>query len=325
MAPGIIPFNLANPLCTANQCLQQVIGSLGNDPVEQYSSCVSMFGSPTTVTMTLLGDVVLSTTTATVLYTDIIVTPSTTLYTDYATETSYAEVVETATGYSATSVATVTEVVTAPTSPVQSSAPVKRRSHKKRGCQPRSSSVLSSTTSSATPSAAPNCADLAEYSSACSCINAASSAITVTTSIPGATEVVTVTESSTVASTSPSAVTVVVSSTVVVPATTTVTTTVTGLFKTTITVTSTTTPVPPTQTAYLVATGGLAKDKYLKVANGYLQYDYGNAGVSVAERFNILTAGGPLSLASNPEFKLYDWLIMMQKQAYPDLIEAPYL
>ncbi|KAK4035343.1 hypothetical protein C8A01DRAFT_48439 [Parachaetomium inaequale] len=301
MPAGIVPFNAANPLCSASQCLQQVIGSLDNIPVAQYEACVAMFGSPSTLTITLPADVVFSTTTATVPYTDIIVTLTTTSSTQYETLTTYAEVVEIVTEYSSTSVAVVTEVVTASATSV---APIKKRSHRKRGCR-RSSSSLSISSPSSSPattsSALPNCANPEEYSSACSCIYAVSSTVTLTNSVPAAT--VTITESSAISSTSTSVVTVVVSSTIVVPATTTVTSTTTALYETTTTVTSTTTPVAPTQSSYLVIDNGPQHGKYLSVVSGYVQYT--NAGVSAATRFNLLTAGGQPSLDSDPTAKLF--------------------
>ncbi len=40
------PLNPYGPLCTVTPCLQQVAGSLNNNPVAQYAACVSMFGTP---------------------------------------------------------------------------------------------------------------------------------------------------------------------------------------------------------------------------------------------------------------------------------------
>ncbi len=280
----------------------------------------------------------LSTATVTVPYTDIIVTVSTTESTSYETTTSYEQILETVTAYSATSIATVTEVATAPTAGF-----VKKRSNKKkRGCNktssqvstestPEATSTSDATSTESTPEAtstpdvtsttdaasttdatsltsalfpvASNCADLAEYSSACACINAVSSTVTVTATPAASTEVTTVTESSAIPSTSTSVVTVVVSSTVVVPAETTLTATSTGLYQSTVTVTSTTTPVAPTQTAFWKVTNGGAAGKYVKVANQYVQYDYG--GTNTGTKFVALTAGGQVALASDLTQKLY--------------------
>ncbi|KAL2130449.1 hypothetical protein VTI74DRAFT_6378 [Chaetomium olivicolor] len=284
-------------LYSGSHCLQQVIGILDNNSVGQYSACVAQFGSPSTLT-------IVSTTTTTVLYTDIVITVSTTSSTQYDTSTSYAELVETVADYSATSVATVTEVVTAPTTPVQ---PIKmKRSHKKRGCQRRSSNLSSSSAPAATSSDAPNCANLEEYSSACSCIYAVSSTATLTNSVPARTEVVAVTESSPILSTSTSVVTVVVSRTIIVLATTTITSTTTGLYLTTTTVTSTTTPVAPTQTSYLVVDSGPRQGKYLTVVNRFLQYESGNSGSSVAHQlFNVPAEAGQPSPANDPSLKMF--------------------
>ena len=224
------------------------------------------------------------------------------------------------TAYSATSIATVTEVATAPTAGF-----VKKRSNKKkRGCSRTSSQISTESTPDATstestPEAtsttdatsstsalfpvASNCANLEAYSSACACINAVSSTVTVTATPAASTEVTTVTESSAIPSTSTSVVTVVVSSTVVVPAETTLTATSTGLYQSTVTVTSTTTPVAATQTAYFKITNGAAAGKYLSVNSQYVQYQY--ATTLTPTKFLALTAGGQVALASDPTQKLY--------------------
>ena len=250
----------------------------------------------------------LSTATVTVPYTDIIVTLSTTESTAYETTTSYEEILETVTAYSATSIATVTEVATAPTAGF-----VKKRSiKKKRGCGKTSSQSSTESTPEATSTAdatsstsalfpvASNCADLAEYSSACACINAVSSTVTVTATPAASTEVTTVTESSAIPSTSTSVVPVVVSSPVVVPAETTLTATSTGLYQSTVTVTSTTTPVAPTQTAYWKLT---STSRFLSVNNQYAQYNYTNT--LIPTKLVALTAGGQVALASDRTQKMY--------------------
>jgi hypothetical protein len=48
MSPG---FNSYTSGCAVNACLQQVAGILDNNPVAQFSACVSMFGSPVVTTM----------------------------------------------------------------------------------------------------------------------------------------------------------------------------------------------------------------------------------------------------------------------------------
>lgn len=233
------------------------------------------------------------------------------------------------TAYSATSINTVTEVVTAPTPGTQPTK--KKRSPKKRGCNKTPTSSGPSTTSTPDASAststldatsatsltsepavtsstsalypiASNCASLEDYSSACSCINAVSSTATLTMSLPGVTDIVTVTESTAIPSTSTSVVTVIVSSTVIVPVTATATVTTTGLFKSTTTVTTTTTLVPPTQTAYLTLQGGPGTGKYVALSGHYV---ISGSGVVQADRFNLITAGGQPSLALNNDRKLF--------------------
>jgi hypothetical protein len=51
MPAGIVPFNAVDPFCLVDQCLQQVIGSLDNNPVAQYEACTSEFGVPHSMTM----------------------------------------------------------------------------------------------------------------------------------------------------------------------------------------------------------------------------------------------------------------------------------
>jgi hypothetical protein len=284
---------------------------------------------------------VLSTATVTVPYTDIIVTLSTTESTSYETTTSYEEILETVTAYSATSIATVTEVATAPTAGfVKKRSIKKKRGCSKTSSQistestPEATSTPDATSTESTPEAtstsdatstestpettstpdatsstsalfpvASNCADLAEYSSACACINAVSSTVTVTATPAASTEVTTVTESSAIPSTSTSVVTVVVSSTVVVPAETTLTATSTGLYQSTVTVTSTTTPVAPTQTSYWKLTNTSTMPRFLSVNNQYAQYNYSTT--TIPTKLVVLTAGGKVALASDRTQKMY--------------------
>ncbi|KAL2126702.1 hypothetical protein VTI74DRAFT_380 [Chaetomium olivicolor] len=241
MAPsGISPFNAFSQLCTTNQCLQQVIGRVDNNPLAQFNACTSIFGSPTATTVTMPAETVFSTTTLTMSYTDIIVPVSTASSTNYVTSTSYTQMLEIATEYSSTKTWMVNEVVTLQPTPTP------KRALKRRGkCGAKTSPSILTTSSAAPYPIASNCPSLDEYSSACSCINAVSSTATVTVPAPDTTSVVTVTESSIVqVTTSASVVTVIVPTTVVEPATSTITSTTTKLFETTITVTSTTAPTP---------------------------------------------------------------------------------
>ncbi|KAK4126477.1 hypothetical protein N657DRAFT_632538 [Parathielavia appendiculata] len=185
----------------------------------------------------------------------------------YETSTSYAEVLETITDDSETTVATVTQVVTAPTNPAPSDKKKRGPGDKKRRCVPALSS--------------PD--------------------VFVTTTIPAAPLVETVTESSAIPSISTSTVTVIVSSTVVVPATTTLASTTTGLYQKTTTVTSTTTPVAPTQTAYLGVTG-MPPGYYVAAVNGYFTI---NSATAQASPFGLITAGGQPFPPSNPSVKWF--------------------
>ncbi len=253
-------------------------------------------------------DVVQSTTTETVPYTDIIVTLSTSESTAYTTITQDEEVIEMYTKYSATNIVTVTMVVPSPTPAFEPT--MKRRSHKKRGCGRPSSTAPSSTpVETATPSStsalypiASNCPSLEEYSSACACI---AGPTTLTAAPATSTEIVTVTERSAVPSTSTSIVIVVVSSTIIESGSQTITVTVPGgVYQTTTTVTSTSTPAPPTQTAHLAIEGaGPNGGKLLKVANGYLIPE--STPSPNPQEFLLTTAGGQPVLASDPSVKLY--------------------
>ncbi|KAK3689183.1 hypothetical protein B0T22DRAFT_168344 [Podospora appendiculata] len=211
-----VPFNTYSPACTVNVCLQQVVGSVDGNPLAQASACASMFGSPAPVVsiVTPSVDVVFSTLTTTLGYTDIVVTPSTTTSIVQETVTSYAQVIDTITLIASTRTATVTAQVTAPANTY-----LKKRGHKKRGtaCKAKTSSTSlpalpsSSSSSSSTPvvtstSSAPlfplasNCPSLDEYSSACACIAVPS---TSTTTLPASVSTSTVyeTTSSAIAST----------------------------------------------------------------------------------------------------------------------------
>ena len=95
-------YNVYSPLCTLNQCLQQVVGQIDRNPAEQFAAWTELFGAPVISTSTPPIDVVIATATTTVSYTDIIVSPSTTYSTYESTLTSYANVLEVTTDYTTT-------------------------------------------------------------------------------------------------------------------------------------------------------------------------------------------------------------------------------
>ncbi|KAK3685839.1 hypothetical protein B0T22DRAFT_518159 [Podospora appendiculata] len=291
----------------------------------QASACVAMFGSPVVSTVNPAVSVAFSTTTETVPYTDIVISVSTTFSTSQETVTSYTTLYETVTSFTATSVSTVSTVVTAAPQPAK-----KKRSHNKRGKVLSNSSaapavissapaitstssssapaISSTTTSSAAPlfPIAPNCPSRDEYSSACACIGAVSSTSTVTAAAPVSTSTVTETTSTAVSSVSTSVVTVIRTSTVTAPVqATTLTATSAGLFLTTTTATSTTTPAAATQTAKVIVVGGASAGKYLFFNGGYVQL---TTNAPSGETITIPSAGGPISLLSNPNKQLYLYL-----------------
>ncbi|KAM0514423.1 hypothetical protein ACHAPE_006716 [Trichoderma viride] len=98
-------MNSYAPACTVNTCLQQVAGIVDNNPLAQFSACVSNLAHQTPT-----GDVVFTTDTTSVLYTDIIVSPTTDVSTVVQTVTVPSKVsqTQTETVYSPTVVKTTT-------------------------------------------------------------------------------------------------------------------------------------------------------------------------------------------------------------------------
>ncbi|KAK4150674.1 hypothetical protein C8A00DRAFT_36733 [Chaetomidium leptoderma] len=284
-------YNAYDPGCTVNACLQQVAGILDGNPLVQYASCTSLYGSPTVSTVTPAADVVFSTTTSTLSYTDTVIS----LLTEYSTEeeasTSYSTIFDVETSYTTTLYVTVTESTAAPTFALQ------RRDAKKKkrgncGTKPSttsappsptpSSSDSFSTTSSAVPSSAPACADEAEHSSACACIDAVSTVAVVTAPATTSTSTIHETVSTTIIEIEPSVVTVAVTTVIVYPAITTATSVLQTEAVGTTTVTTTTTPIAPTQTAYVVFADGPRAGKPLNVVSGYVQWANTGAGSKIA-------------------------------------------
>ncbi|KAK3984283.1 hypothetical protein QBC44DRAFT_385887 [Cladorrhinum sp. PSN332] len=316
-------LNPYNPQCTLDQCLNQVVGNVDFNPAAQFSACTSLFGAPAIVTLTDLPDVILSTSTATVPYTDIIISTSTAYSTVHETSTSYVQVPQTVTEFTATRVSTETVQATAPAVTFLRKRDGKLK--KRGGCKPKSSSSSSVATSSSeepatttsseepltttsteepsTTSSAPNCIDLEQYSSACSCIGAvgdATQTATVTDAAP--TSLITETVTSTApASTSTSVITVIVTETQTQLATTTATTTLRTIKDTVETATSTIPGgIAPTITA-LFRTSPL--NRLVTVVNQYVQYDYGNTGSGA--RLQVVSSSGRVSLANKPSDTLW--------------------
>jgi hypothetical protein len=186
---------------------------------------------------------------------------------------------------------------------------------KKRGrCGTRTSSLTSSsepaepaTTSISAPlfPTAYNCLSLEEYSSACACITAVDTTISVTADAPVATSTVPATVSVAVPSTSMSTVTQVDTTTTFVYSTLTVAGNhVTVPTTTTTTVTSTSLILAPTQTAHLVIGPSNFKGMPLGIETwGYLSY---MPNVTPADIVFTVDGGQPY-LASDPSRKLWGW------------------
>ncbi|KAK4221761.1 hypothetical protein QBC38DRAFT_504622 [Podospora fimiseda] len=258
----LAPLNPFDGLCTYNNCLKQVVGYIDHNPQEQYAACISSFGAPTVVTVTPTVDVVFATATTTISYVDVIVSLTTQTSTVEETVTSYDTLFQTATEYTTTRVATVSATTYLKRAPT-----VVKRKHRKRGdCHIKPSSTLASSTIPTTPASeypawwvevdrcrtlvASNCANLEEYSSACSCITAVEATETVTAAASTSTSIVYETVSKAVPSVSESTVNVVVTTVIVKPATATVATTVRTALE------STTTALTTIQTGQAVLEGG---------------------------------------------------------------------
>lgn len=296
-------YNTYNPLCTLNQCLQQVVGQIDHNPAEQFAACTDLFGAPVISTSTAPIDVVTATATTTVSYTDIIISPSTTYSTYESTLTSYANVLEVVTQYTTTLVQTITA-----TNAVVSSAPARRRDAKrarrnKCHAPPGSSTAPVPTTSSVAPfPVASNCPSLEEYSSACACINAVSTTSIVTQPAVASTSTVYETVSTVIPSTVVSAVTIGVTTVVVQPATSIITSTLQTAAVSTTTVTAA--AAAPTQTGKLLIQGGSHDGKYLQRAdgNGYMRV---TTSPSLAADIAFIVNGGNPYLALQPTVTLH--------------------
>ncbi|KAK3681788.1 hypothetical protein B0T22DRAFT_494774 [Podospora appendiculata] len=304
-------YNRISAECTVAPCLRQVAGYVDHNPVAQFSACQSVFGFPVVPTVTLAVDPILSTSIATSTYIDVVISTSTVYSTLEQASTSYATVYQTATEYTTTLVNTLTTTVAPAVSAVPKKRSNKKRGHHKRGnCKHSTSSGLSSsseapsstTSSSALFPIATNCPSLAEYSSACACLEPA----TVTEYASAATSVVLETATTTIPSTTEAVVTVAVTTVVVKPATATLVSTLTTLTATTTiaTVTATPAPVVPQTFELVVADGPNAGVPV--VTNGVspaftLAWVNGRIPVSLG-----LTSAGTIPfLTSNTAFKMY--------------------
>ncbi|KAM7196207.1 hypothetical protein V8F33_006319 [Rhypophila sp. PSN 637] len=291
---AISPYN---PTCTLSPCLFQVVGYGNNNALEQYAACTSLFGAPTVSTFT-------------------------------PTETSYM---------------TSTTVV----STASAGTTLRKRRKKRRGvCKPKSSSSLSSvssTLSEASSSETPvststsqassteeslsptssfsstalfptatDCPSLEEYSSACACIHAVSSASTITDVASTATSVTTTTVSTEIPSVTETTTTMLVSTVVVTTVVTTSTSTFLTDTTTITTVTSTVVPAPPaaSQTAALrvLAPAALAGRRLTTSGNPTalsIQNNDNAAGTALVLPTWTNASGMQLLLASSPNLRLY--------------------
>lgn len=246
--------------------------------------------------------------TATVPYTDIVVSLTTQVSTSVRTVTIPTQYFETLTIYSPTIVETATSTVTRG-APVTLAPKIKRRGR----CGPKTSSLTASsepaepsttsTTSAPLFPTAYNCPSLEDYSSACACITAVDTTLPVTADAPVVTSVIPATVSVAVPSTAVSTVTRVDTSTAYVYSTVTVSRQTTRPTTTTTTVTSTSLVIAPTQTAQLVIGSGNYKGKLIDVEpnRGTVEYMPNTTPANIV--FNV--GGGQPYLAGNPSVKLW--------------------
>ena len=293
-------LNSYNPVCAVSSCLQQVIGFTDQNPQAQYSACVSLFGSPVVTTITPSAEVVLETTTATVSYTDIIVSLTTKVSTIDETVTVSTDVYETVTAYS-TVLATVTTIAPLE-APSSSMAPAKMKRTQRRGC--RGSTTSSESTAPSSSTAAPlfpiasNCPSLDEYSSACACISAVANTQTVTDAASTVVSVIPETVTTEIPFTSVSTVELVVTETVTATATSTLTATLTSSLSGTTTVTV---HLAPTQSSAVYVTSSWGQGNSLGWNGGIV--GAGNNGDPNVIGF--VTAGGQPWLVGDPAHKLF--------------------
>ncbi len=294
-------LNSYNPVCAASPCLQQVIGYTDQNPQAQYSACVSLFGSPVVTTLTPSVDVILETTTATVSYTDIIVSLTTKTFVVDETVTVSADLYETVTAYS-TVVATVTTIapLEAPSSTLVPEKMKKRT--QRRGCRGSTTSseptVPSSSTIAPLFPIASNCPSREEYSSACACISAVATTQTVTGAVSTVVSAIPETVTDKIPFTSVSTVDLVVTEAVTATATATLTVTVTSSLPGTTTVTV---HLSPTQSSAVYVTSPWGQGNSLGW-NGGIVGASNNADPNV---IGFVTAGGQPWLVSDPAHKLF--------------------
>ncbi|KAL1836195.1 hypothetical protein VTJ49DRAFT_5462 [Mycothermus thermophilus] len=310
---AVASLSRVDPLCLFNSCVEQVAGLLDSSPVVYYEACTLAFGAPSTTTYTV--DSLVYTATKTEMYTDIIITLSTTTDVSTTTARSSTTISDVAT---VTSTVVVTETQTRTVTPAAAAkkrtAPVKRS---RRGCaghspvipSPSTDATASSTSTeviSATASPIPsNCANLEEFSSACQCITAVSD-VYVTVTVTEATSTGTIT-ANTESTAIPSTSTVVE----IVVDTTTVTerSTITIFTRTTTEVTTSTTTAIVTATDSPNIEGWWVVVSPPKWAGKYLtQHNQGNTFLSDTpnNQIGIPRGGGqPFSVGDRFKHKMF--------------------
>jgi len=273
----------------------------------------------------------ISTVTSTVSTTPgVVVEISTSVETVYVSSTSYDEVFETVTEYTTTNVLTATTTVVQPAT--SATALKLKNKRKRGGCNhhpsaipssssaiptsgsalptsssvppssssaiPSSNSAIPSSSSASSPTSTPpvpiatDCPSLEAYSSACSCIYAATDA-TLTYGIQADDTTVLVTSTATataIPSLSTSVTTTTLTVTVPIGATTTLTSTIRTATTTTTTLTSTRAPLP---TQYLVVNNGPRAGRYVVSRSNEVRVDMASTTSENAQAFVLPPDGGP--------------------------------
>ncbi|KAI1079759.1 hypothetical protein F5B20DRAFT_580915 [Whalleya microplaca] len=171
------------------------------------------------------------------------------------------------------------------------------------------SSTTSSSSSSPVIPIASYCSNLAEYSSACACIDAVSTTSIVTAPSPTSISTVSSTVSTSIPSVSVSVITVVITVPVSSLATSTQTTTQTTVSVVTETTTSIYTPTPSPHLKITSSTNTARVGRYITLGTGNsgapcLQWDSGNKGVSSAGNFTVVD-GVSWALRDSPLLTAY--------------------
>ncbi|KAK4207799.1 hypothetical protein QBC37DRAFT_432892 [Rhypophila decipiens] len=308
-------YNPISPQCTWGPCINQVAGYLDNNAVAQLSACQSVFGIPVVQTVTLPADDVFWTRTSTHTDVVIVVTTSTAYSTAEDISTAYETAYSTTTQYTMTVTSTVSTTATAGAA----AQAKKNRRRRRAACKPKPSHALttslepvaSSTTTTPDPTPIPsNCPNLADYSSACACIEPRT--VTTQPADSAATSIIDETVTVSAASTVETIITVAVTTVVVKPATTTLTSTIQTQTVTTTTTTSTVTPIPTIFNLQLIDLDDLSRHdgEYLTIQGSGqgMALQVFSSTPSSAGLLSLTAGASTPSIRGSPDFVMWAWV-----------------